>query len=191
VLIMSKVMALAAVAIILAGADSAQAQSIRMGTFRGFLTGHIGTATGGELSDPRLTAGASVAVQEQDGWGAELDFGRAEDAVAFGQELDVTTYMINASWVKPTGHVRPFGVLGGGVMQVHGCGLSCSTEQTTYDLGFTLGAGVVALLNDAFGVRGDARYLFTSADHPELNRPDKFGFWRFSVGATFSWSIVP
>jgi opacity protein-like surface antigen len=190
-LIMKRVVAFAAFVIILAGADHAQAQSIRMGTFRGFLTGHVGLAAGGELSDPRLTAGGSVSVQEQDGWGAELDFGRADDALASGQELDITTYMVNGSWVRPTGHFRPFGVLGGGLMQIHGCGATCSTSQTTYDLGFTLGAGVIALVNDAFGVRGDARYLFTSADHPELNRPERFGFWRFSIGATFSWAIVP
>lgn len=188
---MNRVAALAAFAIIVAGAGSAQAQSIRMGTFRGFLTGHVGTATGGELSDPRLTAGASVAVQEQDGWGAELDFGRADDAEASGQQLDITTYMVNGSWVKPTGRMRPFAVIGGGVMQLQGCGPTCSTSQTTYDLGFTLGAGVIALLHDTFGVRGDARYLFTGADHPDLNRPEHFGFWRFSIGATFSWAIVP
>jgi len=183
---MKRVVALAAFVIIVAGADHAQAQSIRMGTFRGFLTGHVGLADGGELSDSRMTAGASVSVQEQDGWGAELDFGRAGDAIASGQELDITTYMVNGAWVKPRGHVRPFGVLGGGIMQIHGCGPTCSTAQTTYDLGFTAGAGVFALLTDAIGVRGDARYLFTSADHPELNRPERFGFWRFSVGATFS-----
>jgi hypothetical protein len=98
---MKRVVAFAAFVIILAGADHAQAQSIRMGTFRGFLTGHVGLAAGGELSDPRLTAGGSVSVQEQDGWGAELDFGRADDALASGQELDITTYMVNGSWVRP------------------------------------------------------------------------------------------
>jgi hypothetical protein len=40
-------------------------------------------------------------------------------------------------------------------------------------------------------VRADARYIFTTADHPELNRPDNFSYWRFTVGATFMWSILP
>jgi opacity protein-like surface antigen len=190
-LIMKRVVAVAAVAIVLAGAQHAQAQTIRMGSFRGFLTGHLGAAGGGELDDSRMVAGASVSVQEQDGWGAELDFGRANDAEAAGQVLDVTTYMVNGSWVRPTSQLRPFGVIGAGIMQIHGCGPTCSTSKTTYDLGFTLGGGVIALVNDAFGVRGDARYLFTSADHPDLNRPERFGFWRFSIGATFSWTILP
>ncbi len=182
---------LAALAIVLATAAGASAQSIRMGTFRGFLTGHLGMAAGGEVEDSRLTGGASVSVHEQDGWGAELDFGRVDDALSAGQELDVTSYMVNAMFVKPGSLIRPFGAIGAGVMQIHGCGPTCSTSATTYDLGFTLGAGAFALVNDAFGFRGDVRYLFTSADHPDLFRPEKFGFWRVSIGATFTWAIMP
>src|SRR5688572_22878919 len=152
------------VAIVIAHASTASAQSIRMGTFRGYLTGHLGTAVGGEVSDPQLMPGVSVAVHEQDGWGAELDFGRASDAQAGAQVLDVTTYMVNGAWVKPTGLFRPFGLIG---------------------------AGVFALLNDSVGLRGDVRYLFSGADHPDLGRPEKFGFWRISIGATFTWTILP
>ena len=182
---------LAALAVMFAAVPDAQAQSIRMGTFRGYLTGHVGSAVGGELSDSRLMPGVSIAVQEQDGWGAELDFGRADDAVSGIQELDITTYMVNGAWVKPVGVVRPFGVIGGGIMQISGCDTPCNRDATTYDLGFTLGAGVFAMLNDIVGLRADGRYIFSTADHPDLNRPDKFGFWRLSIGATFTWAIVP
>ena len=182
---------LAAMAMMFVAAPSAQAQSIRMGTFRGYFTGHVGTASGGELSDSRLMPGASMSVQEQDGWGAELDFGRATDVESGVQELDITSYMVNGTFIKPTGHIRPFGVIGGGILQIKGCDVPCNQNATTYDLGFTLGAGAFALLNDIVGVRGDARYIFTSADHPDLNRPDKFGFWRLSIGATFTWAILP
>ena len=178
-------------AMLIGHASAASAQSIRMGTFRGYLTGHLGMAAGGELSDPQLMPGVSVAVHEQDGWGAELDFGRAGDAQSGAQELDVTTYMVNGAWVKPTGLIRPFGLIGAGIMQIHGCDATCSRVATTYDLGLSTGAGVIALLNDSVGVRGDVRYLFSGADHPDLNRPEKFGFWRISIGATFSWTILP
>jgi hypothetical protein len=188
---MKPTLGLAALVVVLASAPVAEAQSIRMGTFRGYFTGHIGMADGGELSEPAVTPGASMAVHEQDGWGAELDFGRTNDVRSGSQELDVTTYMVNGGFVRPRGLVRPFGVIGGGVMQIKGCGQTCSTSATTYDLGFTLGGGVFALLNDVFGIRGDARYIFTSADHPDLNRPEKFGFWRLSIGATFTWAILP
>ncbi len=169
----------------------AQAQSIRMGTFRGYLTGHVGAAVGGELSESRMMPGGSISVQEQDGWGAELDFSRASDAQVGVQELDITTYMVNGQWVRPVGLIRPFAVIGGGIMQINGCDTPCNQSATTYDLGFTLGAGVFAMFNDMFGVRGDARYIFTGAEHPDLNRPDNFGLWRISIGATFTWAILP
>jgi hypothetical protein len=184
--------ALLLVVVVLIGhASTVAAQSIRMGTFRGYLTGHLGMAVGGEISDARLTPGVSVAVHEQDGWGAELDFGRATDAPSGGRELDVTTYMVNGSWVKPTGAIRPFGLIGAGIMQIHGCDATCSRTATTYDFGLSTGAGVFALVNDSVGFRGDVRYLFSGADHPDLGRPEKFGFWRISIGATFSWTILP
>ena len=50
-----------------------------------------------------------MAVQEGNGWGAEIDFGRTTDAWP-AQILDLTTYMVNAAWINPTGRVRPFGV---------------------------------------------------------------------------------
>ena len=188
---MKTTLGLAALAVVLASAQDVQAQSIRMGTFRGFFTGHVGMAAGGELSDSRLMPGASISVQEQDGWGAELDFSRADDAESNGRLYDITTYMVNGAWVKPAGLIRPFGMIGGGVMQIHGCAATCSTAATTYDLGFGLGGGLFVLANDTFGIRGDVRYLFTTADHPDLNRPEKFGLWRVSIGATFTWAILP
>jgi opacity protein-like surface antigen len=188
---MKMTLGLAALAVVLVSAQDVQAQSIRMGTFRGYLTGHIGMAAGGELDDSRMMPGASMSVQEQDGWGAELDFSRASDALSGGQELDVTAYMVNGTWIKPAGLIKPFGAIGAGIMQIHGCGPTCATSATTYDLGFTLGAGVFAMVNDTFGIRGDVRYLFSTADHPDLNRPEKFGLWRLSIGATFTWAILP
>lgn len=180
---------LAALWWMVANVPAAEAQSRAMGSFRGFFTPFIAATTGGEVTDPRLTVGASVSVQEQSGWGAELDFGHAGDLEAGSLELDATTYMVNASWVKPKGSIRPFGVGGGGIVQLDGCG-SCNRPSRTYDFGWNAGGGVVALLNDTIGVRGDARYFFSSADHADLQRPDNFSFWRVSVGVTLMWVIV-
>jgi hypothetical protein len=180
---------LAVMASLIATVPAAEAQSRAMGSFRGFFTPFIATTTGGEVTDPRLTFGASVSVQEQSGWGAELDFGHAGDVEAGSLELDATTYMVNASWVKPKGSLRPFGAAGGGVVQLDGCG-SCNRASRTYDFGWNAGGGVVALLNDTVAVRGDARYFFSSADHADLQRPDNFSFWRVSVGVTLMWVIV-
>ena len=182
---------LAALALIALTASNGFAQNPRMGSLLGLFTAHIGVATGGEVSDARMTPGFSVSAQEHDGWGAEFDFGRASDARSGVQILDLTTYMLNASWVKPYGSLRPFGSAGAGVVQVNGCDSPCQRAATTYDLGFNLGGGMFAVFNDTFGVRGDVRYFFASADHPDLRRPDNFGFWRISIGATLTWAIVP
>lgn len=156
--------------------------------FQGYLTGHIGGITGPDLSDPKVTGGASVAIQEETGWGAEIDFGHTTDAVSDRQVLDVDTYFVNASWVKPTGLIRPFAIAGGGVMQVNGCDAPCNRSARTYDLGLSGGGGVYVALHDLFGLRADARYFFSSADHSDLRRPDNFSFWRLSIGATFMWA---
>jgi len=185
---MKKLMA-SVVAILALSAIDARAQSL--GTFKGYLTAHLGTISGQDLSQARLSGGASVAVQDQSGWGAELDFGHASDAIAGPQILDITTYVVNASWVRSKGLVRPFAVAGAGVMQINGCDAPCNRAARTYDFGLSAGGGTYVALNDFAGVRADARYFFSAADHPDLRRPDNFGFWRLSIGATFTWDILP
>ena len=162
-----------------------------MGSFQGLFTPHIGASTGGDVTAARLTWGASVAVHEQDGWGAEIDFGRADDAEAGFQILDLTTYTVNASWLRPVGQIRPFALVGVGIINANGCDAPCNRAASTYDLGWTFGGGVLARMNDVIGFRGDVRYFFASADHPDLNRPDNLDFWRASVGITLMWAIVP
>jgi hypothetical protein len=182
---------LAALAFVALTASDGFAQSRAMGSFHGLFTAHLGIAAGGEVSEARLTPGLSVSVQEGNGWGAELDFGHTSDALAGVQVLDLTTYMANAFWMKPEGSIRPFGLVGGGIMQIDGCNSPCNSPAKTYDLGLTIGGGVQAVLHESFGLRGDLRYFFAGADHPDLQRPDNFGFWRISIGATFMWAISP
>ena len=179
------------VALILVSSGDARAQGMTMGSFKGFFTGHIGSVAGDDVSDPRMAIGASVAVHEPNGWGAELDFGHSSDAHSGAQVLDVTTYMVNGTWIAYTGRVRPFGLFGAGVMQVDGCDAPCNRPSNTYDFGLSAGAGVYAVFNDYVGVRGDARYFYSSADHPDLRRPEGFKFWRVSAGVTFMWTVLP
>ena len=178
-----------AVACVAASAIEARAQAI--GSFKGFLTGHVGAISGGDISSARATLGASVAVHDDTGWGAEIDFGRTADASAGRQILDVTSYMVNAIWIRPAGQIRPFGIGGVGVLQVNGCDSPCNVPARTYDFGANIGGGAFLMLSDVAGLRADARYVFSSADHPDLHRPDNFNYWRISIGATFSWAIAP
>jgi hypothetical protein len=170
-------------------ASDARAQV--MGSFNGFLTGHLGAISGGDISSARATLGASVAVHDTTGWGAEIDFGHTADAVADRQILDVTSYMVNATWMRPKGRVRPFGVAGAGILQVNGCDSPCPVPARTHDLGVNAGAGAFVMFNDVAALRADARYVFSSADHVELRRPDNFNYWRISLGATFTWTMAP
>ena len=176
------------VALVAFGAIDARAQSI--GIFKGYVTGHLGGINGGGLSGSRVTPGASVSVNEQDGWGAEFDFGHSSDAPVQGFEFDINTYMINASWIRPTGLVRPFGIGGAGIMQINPCD-ACVASPRTYDLGLSVGGGAFVAINDWSAVRGDVRYFYSGADHTDLGRPDNFSFWRISIGATFIWDITP
>ena len=171
-------------------ATDARAQ-MTMAPFQGYFTGHIGALTGADITDERIVFGASVAVHETNGWGAEFDFGRATDVTAGRQQLDLTTYLVNAAWVRPAGTVRPFAFGGAGIMQVDGCASPCGVEPRSYDLGISVGGGIFIAVADYAGVRADVRYFFSPADHPERGRPDNLGFWRVSVGATLTWSIVP
>jgi hypothetical protein len=181
---------IAVLGLVAAGAVDARAQ-MTMGTFKGYLTGHVGAITGGDVTDPRLAAGASVAVHESNGWGAELDFGHTSDAVTGSQLLDVTTYLVNAMWVKPEGRIRPFAGAGAGILQISGCGVTCSQRARTYDFGLSASGGAFVAIDDQFGVRADARYFFSSAAHRDLRRPDGIAFWRLSLGVTYMWAVLP
>ena len=177
-------------AVIVASAGQADAQ-MTFGTFKGYLTGHVGIVSGGDVTSERMAAGASVAVYESNGWGAEIDFGRSTGVDTNTHALNLTSYIVNAGWVRPAGLVRPFAGAGGGILQVDGCGFQCTSSARTYDLGMSVGGGAFVAVTEYAGFRADARYLFSFAEHPELGRPDNLSFWRLSVGATFMWPIVP
>ena len=183
------IVAAAAVAMIVSAAD-ARAQ-MSMGSFHGYLTGHVGSSFGADLTAPSLTGGISVSVQETTGWGAEFDFGYAGDMEADALRLDTATYMVNAIYVAPDRRVRPFAIAGAGVMQVDGCTAPCSSAAKTHDFAISAGGGVFALLSDVIGVRADARYFWSSSEHSDLNRPENFAFWRVSVGVTYLWTMAP
>lgn len=177
-------------ALVAAAATRADAQTGR-GTYNGFLTGQLGVTSGGDVPASVITPSVSVAVQEDSGWGAELDLGYANGAPSTSRELDLATYMVNAIWQWPSGEVRPYGVAGAGAIQVHGCFSFCTQIATVYDLGLNVGGGALYVLNDAVGVRGDARYFWAPGDKTGTTRPGNYGFWRASVGVTFMWTLTP
>ena len=179
---------LMALGVLLAPAP-ARAQ-MSMGAFRGQATGHIGTALGNGEAGDALSVGASVAVLESSGWGAEFDFGYANSGDDPGDGLDAQSYMLNVIGVWPTGRLRPFGLAGVGAIRARTCVARCASTETWTDLGFTGGGGLQYRFNDIFGVNADARYFTALADYPDATRAG-LSYWRIAVGATFLWAIAP
>lgn len=178
------------VLVLAASVVEARAQ-MSMGSFYGYLTGHIGANVGGDAADPRVNGGASMSVQETTGWGAEFDFGRATDLNVGNQTLDINTYMVNMAYIRPSKGIRPFAIAGAGIQQVSGCVCSTPAASKTYDLALNGGGGIFLMANDAIGMRADARYIWSAADRPELGRPDHLKYWRLTVGVTYLWTIAP
>lgn len=181
----SIVLALVAVA---AGRADAQTGG---GTHSGFLTGQLGITAGGDVPAGVLTPSVSVSVQEDSGWGAELDLGYANGRAATSGELDLTTYMVSAIWQARAGTVRPYGLGGVGAIQVHGCFSVCTQIATVFDLGVNVGGGALYALNDVVGFRGDLRYFWAPGEKTGTTRPANYTFWRASAGVTFMWSLTP
>ena len=159
----------------------------------GMLSGHLGVAAGGDTDNVGLTPAASVAVIESNGWGAEIDLGHtwrfAGDAFA---ESGITTLMVNVIGLWTSTTIRPFGTAGVGLLRVHAAladGDAAAVNRT--DWGFNAGGGVLIMLDDKVGVRGDLRYLRYFQRHPDLPMTDSgfFDFWRTSIGVTWTWPI--
>lgn len=157
--------------------------------FRGYATASVGATAAGDVEGSALTPSASVSVNEESGWGAELDAGFAPDVATRGSTADLATVMVSLHWMYPKGVLAPYLLGGGGAVGVHGCLRACARTTTAWDLGFNAGGGLVYRPTDVFGLRGDARYVWLPGGDPV--RPDRFGFWRISVGATLQWAIVP
>ncbi|MDH4066179.1 MAG: porin family protein, partial [Acidobacteriota bacterium] len=171
---------------VLLAASPAAAQT-GPGLFSGQATGHVGVATGTNGRGSTVSLGASVSVVDGSGWGAELDFGYADDDNGRTGGLDVQSYMLNVIGIRPKGRVRPFVVAGGGVVRARTCAGECPETRAWTDWGVSAGGGVQYRLTPVAALRADVRYLAAPADHPEPERVGGFGFWRVAVGATFLW----
>lgn len=178
---------LAGLIVVLAAGVPAAAQT-GMPPFSGQVTGHIGVAAGTDDRGSTLSLGASVAMIDEGGWGAEFDFGYADDDNGRTGGIDVQSYVLNLVGMWPKGRIRPFVVVGGGALRARTCTAGCADTIAWTDWALSGGAGVQYRLNGMAALRGDVRYFTAPGDHPDPARPDGFGFWRVAVGATFLWN---
>lgn len=153
--------------------------------YRGYATLFIGGAAGSDLPNGSFVFGGAVAVVEDSGWGADMDLSFSADEPA-----DLMALMINLDWTKPRGFFRPYASGGVGLLRMHGCISGCPEVITTTDFGLNVGGGAYFLINDTVSVRGEVKYLWAPGDHPDLSRPDNYGFFRATVGVTFAWTFL-
>jgi hypothetical protein len=160
--------------------------------YTGMLTPHVGVSHSGDIEDRGVTPGASLTVVEAGGIGAELDLSHARqfDDSRF-TESGITALTINALGMLPDESVRPFVVVGVGLLRVRASLEDGQSVANRTDWAFSAGGGLLYMLNEAYGIRGDVRYFRYFQRHDDLPLLDNgfFDFWRTSVGFTFAWPI--
>jgi opacity protein-like surface antigen len=159
------------------------------------LTPFGGVTFGDDAPATKFTAGAGLTFMGGIA-GFELDFGYTPDF--FGEESDfaligdsnVTTFSGSLVLGAPIGRVKPYGVVGLGIVRSRiSDAEDLFDDLTTNDLALNVGGGVVSMLSDRIGIRGDIRYFRALQDNEDDNDVDvaigKFGFWRGTAGLTF------
>jgi opacity protein-like surface antigen len=137
-----------------------------------------------------VSFGGAVSVIESSGWGADMDISFSDDHSG-ATSLDVAVFMVNANWTKPAGVWRPYVSGGAGAMRLHGCFSGCPQVISTTDFGLNVGGGTYVRINDVVFARGEVKYLWAPGEHPDLSRPDNYGFVRVTVGVSLMWTLVP
>ena len=167
----------------------------------GFFTPFVGYNFGGDSSncaslaacdDKRTNFGVSFGTMGA-AFGFEEDVAFAQDFFGKvpGKDTSVFTAMSNLLIGIGGGPVRPYFLVGVGLIRPH---TSLDVTQFTADknsLGYDIGGGVNAFFSKHLGVRGDVRHLETLQDVPFLGSigsqifvNQKLDFWRASIGLT-------
>ena len=177
-----------------AAIPAARADAQTKVAYTGYFTPFLGLTAGDDAEDPGFTAGASLAVTDAEGWGAEVDFGHAttlgDDRF---RDSGLTSGMVNLFYLWPHVGIQPFGIAGAGVMRVSGA-LSLNGDRgSRTDWAWMGGGGVHIPLNEVFAIRGDVRYMRFFESHPDVPVPGggAFGTWRFAAGLTLNWPLEP
>ncbi len=170
----------------------ATAAEAQLPPFTGVLTGQIGAAASGDVRDLTVMPGVSMAVIDENGLGVEIDasHGGDFDSDRF-VDSSITTVMLNFVFMYPHQTFRPFFTAGVGLTRVR---VALVPEQASIgqtDTAWSTGGGVLYMLNEAFGFRGDVRYFRNFGRQNAISFGDNgtLNFVRASIGATFSWSI--
>jgi opacity protein-like surface antigen len=158
----------------------------------GYFSPFVGVNAANQPVEGRTNFGFSAGGMGGGVIGGEFDFGYAPDVFDESFDNHALTAMGNLIVGIPVGGtlgpgVRPY--LTGGLGLIHTAADNVfGDNESTNDLGFNVGAGLMGFFSDHFGLRGDARYfrnvtsdLRDSDLDPEF-RVGNLDFWRASVG---------
>jgi hypothetical protein len=121
-------------------------------------------------------------------FGAEFDFGYAPDffgKLSTGSNA-VLTVMGNMMLIIPAGPIRPYGLIGLGLIRPHAQLNSSLADVSQNTLGYDIGGGINIFIVHSFGLRGDVRHMHTLQDVTlGVFQSQPLDFWRASAGVTF------
>jgi len=136
--------------------------------------------------DERTTVGVSLGSMGGV-FGFEEDIGYTPDFFGKtpGGDNAMLTLMSNLMLVIPAGPIRPYGLIGLGLMRSHAQFNASSLELSNNSLGWDIGGGLNIFFGHV-GVRGDVRHLRTLQDVTlGVFGNDKVDFWRGSAALVF------
>jgi outer membrane protein with beta-barrel domain len=178
----------AAIAALVAGtAHPARAQGF-ISPFAGYNFGGdaAGCASLQNCDEKRLNVGVSVGTTHGV-FGFEEDIGYASEffGKTAGGDNALLTVMSNLMVVIPAGPIRPYALVGLGLIRPHVQFDAASLALDKNALGYDIGGGINIFLAHAIGIRGDVRHLRTVQDLTlGVFSSDQLDFWRASAGIT-------
>jgi opacity protein-like surface antigen len=126
-------------------------------------------------------------------FGVEGELGYAKDffGTGFNISSSVLTLMANGMLVPHTDPIRPYVLVGLGLMKTHGAlSADSALDSDVSQLGWDVGGGIFVFFDPNVGIRGDVRY-FQSFQEAEETRytftREKLDFSRISGAFVLKW----
>ena len=162
----------------------------------GFISPYIGFNFGGDSAnclgvnsceDHRLNFGAAFGTRHGV-FGIEEDIGYAPDFFGTtGEGNGVLTVMTSALFVVPAGPIKPYALIGIGLIRPHFSTGNLSLDQNA--IGYDIGGGINLSFAPSVAIRADIRHLHTLQDVTlgGVFSSQPLEFWRASAGLTFGF----
>ncbi len=163
-----------------------------------FLTPFLGSTFNGagrglDFEGSSLTYGLSLGFVPADQvFGFEFDLGvapeffEASGSSGSVDDSNAATFMGSVLVAAP-GRIRPYGVGGVGLLYTNVTTPGGASNVDEKSFGVNFGGGVMALVSDRVGVRGDIRYFRGLRDDAPGEDERQLRFWRGSVGVTLKF----